>query len=90
MRGVVGTWPETEVMEALGLQSHSVTWHHPRWGEKPAGLGLGDMVRRKKTKKQKSLVTGLLRDNYAVQKCVVVKCALTKVKYTCSSFGCII
>lgn len=47
MRGVVGTWPGTEVVEVLGLQSRSVTWHHPRWGEKPAGLRLGETMREK-------------------------------------------
>lgn len=45
LRNKAGSGPE--LMEALGLQSRSVTWHHPRWGEKAAGLRLGDMMRKK-------------------------------------------
>lgn len=70
----MGPWPGTEVMEALGLRGRSVTWHLPRWGEKPAGLRLGE--------KERTLGTGRLQDNRAArERVVVVQCALTTGKH---------
>lgn len=65
-------------MEALGLQSRSVTWHHSRWAEKPAGLRLGDMMRK----------TNISNRIVVENSKIVTECALYTVKCIQSSLGC--